>query len=89
MSENVEHAVGPILQSIQERLTAIETTLGGHSAKFDEVLDEVRGLKRMSKAALGVASGAELVAEDAERAAERANRRIDELAARIEALESR
>jgi hypothetical protein len=33
----------------------------------------VRGLKRMTKAALGVASWAELVAEDAERAAERAN----------------
>lgn len=89
MSDNAQDAVGPVLKTIQEWLTGIETTLKTHSQRLDEVLDEVRGLKRMSKAALGTASGAELVADDAEHAAERANRRIDEPVARIEALEAR
>ena len=78
------------------QLRAVRGKLDQHDERFDhlngrlgEVLDEVRGLKRMSKAAIGEAAAAELVAQDAERAAERANRRIDELVARIEALESR
>jgi outer membrane murein-binding lipoprotein Lpp len=74
------------IRSILEQHTRQFVELNG---RFDQVLDEVRGLKRMSKAAIGDAAAAELVAHDAEMAAERANRRIDELVARIEALEQR
>ena len=89
MADEPDNLVLVQLREIRALLEQHGRQLDVHSAKFDEVLDEVRGLKRMSKAAIGEAAAAELVAQDAERAAERANRRIDELVARIEALESR
>ena len=85
--DNVQDALGPILKRIQERLTRIEATLGDHTVALRTIVDEVQSLKRMSKAALGTASGAELQAEDADHAARRANRRIDDLVAALKRRE--
>ena len=89
MADEPDNLVLVQLREIRGILDQHTRQLTEHSARFVEVLDEVRGLKQMSKAAIGEAAAAELVAQDAERAAEGANRRIDELVARIEALESR
>lgn len=87
MSDNVQDGFGPVLQRIQERLSAIEGTQRLHTAKLDDIADDMRVMKRMSKAALGTASGAELQADDAERSALRANRRIDDLVAALKQRE--
>jgi hypothetical protein len=76
-----------ILRDVQARLTSVEGTLEAHGAKLDAIERETRGLRDLSKMALGAGTGAEFLAEQAQQAADRANKRLDELDARIAALE--
>ena len=76
-----------ILRDIQARLSTVEGTLGEHGAKLDTIERETRGLRDLSKMALGSGTGAEFIAEQAQQAADRANKRLDEIDARLSVLE--
>jgi chromosome segregation ATPase len=76
-----------VLRELQADMAAVKGTLAQHGAKLDAIEKETRGLRDLSKMALGAGTGAEYLAEQAQQAADRANKRLDELTARIEALE--
>ena len=76
-----------ILRELQADMSVVKTTLKEHGAKLDAIERETRGLRDLSKMALGAGTGAEFIAEQAQQAAERANKRLDDMDARLAALE--
>ena len=87
MAEPDWRAFEQILRELQADISAVKATLREHGGKLDGIERETRGLRDLSKMALGAGTGAEFMAEQAQQAADRANKRLDDLDARIGALE--
>ncbi len=76
-----------ILQELRSDMGTLKADVSAVKAQLGGIERETRGLRDMSKMALGAGTGAEFIAEQAQQAAERANKRLDEIDARLAALE--